>query len=130
MVGPRWHLWPASVWGQKGRNWEKSCTVLGLGTGIVSVCPLLAVSSIPAALMFVGLGQGPSSPARLGEMLLANMGGISRGADGEPNPRKPLSVGHTAKTAAARAAGVHPGNGPAPIPEWVPWTCCALSSID
>lgn len=57
--------------------------MLGLGTGIVSVCPLLAVFSMPAALMFVGLGQGPASPACLGEMLLANMGRISCGADGE-----------------------------------------------
>ena len=57
----------------------------GCWCSVFSGFPLFAVFSVAAALIFLGLGQGPASPGRRGEMLLANSGGISRGAGGETN---------------------------------------------
>lgn len=80
--------------------------------------PLFAVFSLPAALIFVGLGQGPASPDHFCEMVLTNTGGISRGADGETKSVQPTVKWTRGKIDEAWAAGVHTrdaAGGPAPI---------------
>lgn len=91
--------------------------------------PLFAVFSIPAALIFVGLGQGPALPDHFREMVLTNTGGISRGADGETKSMQTSVKWTRGKIDEAWAAAVHTrdaASGLAPILGWVPWTCCTL----